>query len=478
VARWIGGNGYRSRCPDGSRWLDRADPRITGASTAGHELWFAWTVDSPSNQRPNPFAQIARIDARTLTLIENVNIFDPDSAIAYPALATNSQQEVGASYMLGGGPRFPSHIVSVLTGTRRDVLVSEGQRGPLADPNTGKGEWGDYLTVRPTFPDRTSFVATGYTMLGASTGSNRDATPRCVVFGRGAAPPGPPQPEGGGQPQAAAEGAITDVNTLPIVSDAVAAAIKEAAGINVGESPRRAFAKPMPEAATRPGVERWPVKTGQDPDRALVGKNVIDGKDLGTGIVVTTVEELISAPRPDDMPDPEKLYNAYQSKRAQPFETTIWQLDAVITAMKHETDGDYHLVLQGASGETMIGEIPTPSSEFLGDSPWLGNIRAAREAIDDKFVSRLSPASFVPVGDKLAPREAISRPLRALPRMPPSLLPSSGGLVPRGALFKTRLPPTRARITGVGFFDSVHGQMGVSQSNGAELHAVLKIEWL
>src|SRR5262249_11878760 len=30
VARWIGGNGYMSRTPDGRRWLDRADPRITG----------------------------------------------------------------------------------------------------------------------------------------------------------------------------------------------------------------------------------------------------------------------------------------------------------------------------------------------------------------------------------------------------------------------------------------------------------------
>jgi hypothetical protein len=168
VARWLGGNGYRSRCPDGNRWLDRADPRITGATMAGQELWFAWAVDTNSNQRPNPFVQIARINAQDLTLIENLNIFDPDSATCYAALGTNAQGEVGASYMVGGGPRHPSLVVSILTGARKDVVVSEGSRGPLADPQSAKGEWGDFLSVRPAFPGGTNFTATGYTMLGTA----------------------------------------------------------------------------------------------------------------------------------------------------------------------------------------------------------------------------------------------------------------------------------------------------------------------
>src|ERR1700687_5258088 len=196
VARWIGGNGYRSRTPDASRWLDRADPRLTGATMAGSELWFAWTVDSGSNQRPNPFVQIARISANNLTLIENINVFDLDSAIAYGALGTNAQGEVGISYMIGGGHRYPSHAVGILTNTRKDVIVATGDRGPLLDPTTGKGEWGDFLAVRPLFPDRRDFVATGYTMKGSGDGSNRDATPRLVVFGRAATVPGVAGPVG------------------------------------------------------------------------------------------------------------------------------------------------------------------------------------------------------------------------------------------------------------------------------------------
>jgi len=42
----------------------------------------------------------------------------------------------------------------------------------------------------------------------------------------------------------------------------------------------------------------------------------------------------------------------------------------------------------------------------------------------------------------------------------------------------SNVPATPVRITGVGFFDKVHGQMGVALLNGIELHPILKIEWL
>lgn len=483
VARWIGGNGYRSVCKDGSRWMDRADPRITGATQRGGELWFAWDVDQKSNRRAFPFVQIAQIQAADLTLIDNINIFDPDSATCYAGLATNAQNEVGISYMIGGGPRNPTHVVGILTGSRKDVIVSAGDRGPQADPQDGKGQWGDYLTIRPAFPDQRNFVATGFTMLGTADGSNRDVTPRLVVFGRsgGSAPtPDPGVTDGGdGSNAGVGPGPVTNVDDLPIVSAAVAATIKRACGISTSQLAPKSLAPPEGvEAAAKPGVERWPVKTGQDPDRAVVGKNVINGVDLGAGIVIATVEELISAPRPADMANVSQLVPAYQSHRAMPVETTVWRIDATITAMKSEADGDYHLVLQGASGETMIGEIPTPTTQFIGDSSWLANIRSARRAVDEKFVRHLSPADFVPLAGKLVPREAVTDPSQAAPGVLASFASlANSGLQPM-LPFKTQLPATRARITGVGFFDKVHGQMGVSQANGIELHPILKIEWL
>ena len=183
ITRWIGGNGYQSRTPDARRWLDRADPRITGATLAGEHLWFAWSVNRGSNQRPKPFIQIAKIRISDMTTVENINVFDNDSATAYPALSTNSNDEVGISYMIGGGPRFPSHVVGVLTGTVRSSIVAASTRGPQFS-DEGKGEWGDYLTVRRVFPNQKLFAATGFTLKGPGPGNNRDTTPRFVIFGR------------------------------------------------------------------------------------------------------------------------------------------------------------------------------------------------------------------------------------------------------------------------------------------------------
>ena len=504
VARWIGGNGYQSRTPDGRRWLDRADPRMSGATMTGSELWFAWSVDKGSNRRFNPFIQIARIDSKNMTLLENVNIFDENSATCYGALSTGADGEVGISYMMGGGPINPSHVVGILTNDRKNLVVAHGDRGPL-DPDTGKGEWGDYLTVRLAYPNEKLFAATGYTMNGAGDASNRDATPRFVIFGRAsnAAGAGEPTPEvvdtaGAGtkkpgvpkKPAAPAQpgGAqdtlpFSDVNTLPVVNPAVAQKIL-AAAVQAGNAAMAAAEDAAlkfvdPEALTKPGVERWPVKTGQDPDAGKVGKNVIQGVSLGKGIVPVTVEELIVINRPPDMRPPTSIFSAYQNKRRETVEVTVWQVVGEVTVVKLETDGDYHLVVRGASGSTMIAEVPTPTTTFVGTSPWLANIRDVRAVIDQKFVKPLKPADFVQVDDKMVPRDSVSGQPRAMPAgLPESFVTPPEGMEKTVPAFQTAVPPTKVRITGVGFFDADHGQTGVSRVNGIELHPVLKVELL
>ncbi len=503
VARWLGGNGYLSRTPDGRRWLDRADPRLTGATFARNELWFAWSVDRDSNHRPNPFIQIARIDATNLTLIDNINLFDSQSATAYGALSTNENNEVGVSYMLGGGPRMPSHVVGILTGTRKDVIVAQGDRGP-SDP-AGNGEWGDYLTVRRVFPNQKLFAATGFTMKGPGDGTNRDATPRFVVFGRAAdtgvvsGGGGPVVGGGGGVVTGGGDGgtgtvvvpgpvpdvgaAFKDVNALPKVSAAVAAKIKAAAmAEGLAGAPQEDMA-PLLVMATKPGVERWPVKTGTDQHVAQVGKNVIEGQSLGVGIVEATVEELIRMGRPVGMrPATTNFDHQFHDRRLGVVEKTVFVIEVDIIALKQEGDGDYHLVLQGASGKMMIGEAPTPTKLFVGASPWLANMKTARQAIDKKLISPLAPADFVQLDGTLVPRESLPEAMQpmalAAPATTESFTTPKAGQALESPTFQTKVKPTRARITGVGFFDKVHGQTGVSLLNGIELHPILKIEFL
>jgi hypothetical protein len=237
--------------------------------------------------------------------------------------------------------------------------------------------------------------------------------------------------------------------------------------------------------AARPGVERWSVKTGTDADVNKVGKNVINTVALEPGIVSTTVEELVRIPRSADMTPPTQEFPAFQNKRKEPAETTVWQIEADVIALKLEADGDYHLVLQGASGETMIGEIPTPRAPFVAaSSPWLENLKTARQAVDDKLVSKLSPADFVALDDPhstsrtLVPQKSLSAQPQTRPPVPASFSPSTeDGAQPMPA-FKAKVAATPARITGVGFFDRVHDQTGVALSNGIELHPILEIEWL
>ena len=138
---------------------------------AGNELWFSWSVDAGSNHRAQPFVQMARINTVDMSLIENVNLFDADSAICYSGLATNANNEIGVSYAIGGKV-FPSYVVGLMTGDRKGLVTGKGDRSPVPD-SQGHFEWGDFLTVRPVFPDCKLFAATGYSLLGNQDGGER-----------------------------------------------------------------------------------------------------------------------------------------------------------------------------------------------------------------------------------------------------------------------------------------------------------------
>ncbi len=150
------------------------------------------------------------------------------------------------------------------------------------------------------------------------------------------------------------------------------------------------------------------------------------GTDADVGLInlqsstATTIASLGALTVPGTLP---------ANNRVQPTETTVFRLSATLVEFKLEADSDYHLVLSDGSGHTMIGEIPDPACVGAG-SPLLSSIQKARSEFDAKYS-------------------------------------------PTGSFQTVNVPVT---LTGVGFFDFLHGQTGVAP-NGIELHAALDIQF-
>ena len=166
-------------------------------------------------------------------------------------------------------------------------------------------------------------------------------------------------------------------------------------------------------------IFRWKIRTGSDPTADTVKESPVR----------TTVEQLAAENRPADMNNPKQVYPAYQNRRASPVEQTIFEVEADIVAHKMHLSGSYHLDLRGTTGQTMIANCIDP--RLAAGSRWEKEICDVRKKVEEK--------------------------LRPLPT------------ISRGNW--------RVRISGIGFFNQVHGQSGVAP-NGLELTPVLSIEWL
>jgi hypothetical protein len=157
------------------------------------------------------------------------------------------------------------------------------------------------------------------------------------------------------------------------------------------------------------GIERWSVKTLADPA----------GRLLSLQPRAATVRGLRSKQAP-----------AYLSlRRIQGVEHTTYRVQASLVEMKLEDDSDIHLVIADprSGGQTMIAEFPAATCTGHATLKARTKMRRARSA----FVA------------------ACGSPTRSFKKL-------------RGT----------ATITGVAFFDQIHGQTGVAP-NGIELHPVV-----
>lgn len=157
------------------------------------------------------------------------------------------------------------------------------------------------------------------------------------------------------------------------------------------------------------GVERWAVKTLTDPAANQVNLTP----------QLSSVADLVSIAPPVSPTD-----------RVGPTETSTFRISGTVIFAKAEADGDYHLGLSDAQGNTMIAESTDP--KCASGSLVLKQMEEVRASLNAKL-----------------PGLAV------------------------GQVLKPMIPVT---ITGVGFFDRLHNQTAVAP-NGIEVHPIMAVQY-
>jgi len=187
------------------------------------------------------------------------------------------------------------------------------------------------------------------------------------------------------------------------------------------------------------GKERWGPKDGTDSQ----AQNI----DL-TNITEEHVTDLVTISEPQ-LP-------GGNTTRIVPDETHVYRVQARLVKWGHETDSDYHLVLTDdtlkytdetahppipPTGHSFIGEVPDPScfsgsdGSFGSQTPFADGIISARQTMDHRFPNADQSGKW-----------------------------NDGAGAP-------------VEITGIGFFDRPHGQLGRAPNN-IEIHPILSIRFL
>jgi hypothetical protein len=164
VAGWPNGT-LSSMGPDGNDWLTKLDSlknfAITGAvERANGNLMVAWTASAGKGAGsgfdfPQAHCRVVEVNMGTRKVVNEMQVWNPDYAFAYPNLAVNAKDEVGIILGWGGKNDHANCAMGILgdfvvwfrTGSTRTV-----QR------------YGDFLTTRPSGSNRSRYSAFGYTV--------------------------------------------------------------------------------------------------------------------------------------------------------------------------------------------------------------------------------------------------------------------------------------------------------------------------
>jgi len=148
-------NNISSIAANGTDWLKDAywKTYVRAAAIQGNSAYFAWNASS-GDGFPEPHVQIARINISTFTLQQQMQIWNPSFAFAYPYFETNAEGELGMIVAFGGGIYNASSGVGVWG----DFVVYYPRLSSMS-----RGNYGHYHTVRRSGTDQMQWVGAGYT---------------------------------------------------------------------------------------------------------------------------------------------------------------------------------------------------------------------------------------------------------------------------------------------------------------------------
>ena len=107
------------------------------------------------------------------------------------------------------------------------------------------------------------------------------------------------------------------------------------------------------------------------------------------------MESLLDLPRPVDLPLRESN-PTMQEHRARPVETTVYTVEVDVTDCRLMPDGDYRVTLRGASGKTIVMEMPDTAPDFIDPTAlFVKQMREARISFADKFTPEKTAKSVV-----------------------------------------------------------------------------------
>jgi len=171
IDSWPNTGDYASITPSGTNWLQKnMGAAIIGgtrlatthfppgdAAVESDVVWLAWTAGRGGGFA-QPHIQMVAIDTFDNSVVSQKQLWNADVAIAFPAMAVNTQSEIGMALAFGGGPSYSNFAVGIF-GEPTFFYPA------LADASVGR--FGDYFAVRRHPPVEGLYSAFGmrYTLI-------------------------------------------------------------------------------------------------------------------------------------------------------------------------------------------------------------------------------------------------------------------------------------------------------------------------